>query len=259
MIIIEALLFLLVLLIAMAIPVMFILKAWMVDATLDAGVALGLLFGMFALTGFIWQTQGTVWMVLGIAALVGCCIGLPFLAGGSDRQELRRMRDEDIEKYQRAIAFDPRNASAHAFLAQKFVEYRRYDEAIAEYQQAIHYMPDGPNTAKWKSQLRDVLELQQGVTKHDFIVCHVCHADLPTGTKTCPRCGAILHMGFIEWFAQPENFKSIIRQTVITMLVFAVLWAIFSTLPLEVKGCVLCAAAIVGGFYFLRGIEGRRE
>ena len=259
MIVIQALLLLLVLTVAMAIPVMFIVKAWIVDATLDAGMAIGTLLALFILVAFTFQSQGTVWMYVGIVALVGCAIGIPLLAGQSDQGELKRQRDEDIQKYQSAIAFDPRNASAHAFLAARYVECGRYAEAIAEYQQALGYLPDGPSSGKWKRQLRDVMELQQGQPKPQLTVCDTCQVDLPVGTKSCPHCGAIQEMSFVQWFSQPENFKSIIQHTAMAMLLTAVLFSIFSALPLEVKACVLVASAIVGAFYFLRSIDGSRD
>jgi tetratricopeptide (TPR) repeat protein len=175
-----------------------------------------------------------------------------------DNKADRHHCEQAVAKYLKAIEFDPNNASAHAMLAEKYRKLGRMEAAIHEFRIAIGLYPHGPQSQRWKSQLRELLQEQCGVQKHNFTVCHSCQADLPMGSKTCSRCGSTLQMGFFEWLAKPQNFREVGRETVVVTMLVVTLFTIFSSLPLEWKACLLCAAVIVGGYYFLRGIGGSR-
>jgi len=250
-----AILFLLVI-VGIAMPVMAIGRAWIVDGTMDAASAIGSLTAIFVLIGFIWRSQGSFWMFVGIAALVGGCIGLPLLAVQSEKNLGRRMQNEDTEKYQRAIEFDPSNVSAHRFLGDAYMKDGRYEEAIIEFQTAIRLNPKGEDVSRRK--LRDAYEAQEMRTvplkkrQEGIIVCDACKAESPAGSKYCLGCGEVLNMGFLEWFFQPENFKSVARATVIFMLALVAVLAVAAQLSIEVKGCIIMATTIVGTVYWLR-------
>lgn len=240
--------------IGIAVPFLLILNAWMVEQTLNPGLALSALAALLILPFAIWQTQGTIWMFLCIAVVTGGCAALPFLHTQVDKRARSHMRDEDIAKYRRAIQFDPKNAAAHGFLADAYMESGLYDEAIAEYETAIELDPHSSHKERWK--LRKAIEAKQGLTRPRIIVCDECQGETPVGNKVCAHCGAMLSMSFFEWLAQPDTIKTVAKQSVIALLVVTILLAIFSALPLEWKGCIICASAIVGGFYLLRGIGG---
>jgi hypothetical protein len=239
-----------------AMPVMAICRAWIVDGTMDGGIAICCLGTILLLIAFIWNTQGTLWMFVGIAALIGGCIGMPLLSARSEKSLRRSMHNEDIEKYQAAIAFDPTNVSAHRFLGDAYMKEGRYEEAILEYQAAIRLNPKGEDVSRRK--LRDAYEAQEMRTvplkkRHEgLIVCDACKAESPVSSKYCQGCGEVLNMGFMEWFFQPENFKSVARSTVIFMLALVVVLAIAAQLSVEVKGCIIMATTIVGTIYWLR-------
>jgi ribosomal protein L40E len=167
-----------------------------------------------------------------------------------------RQWEDDIAKYRQAIEFDANNASAHAMLAETYLQAGQREAAIHEFRTAIGLSPHGPHTAKWKSRLRTTLETEAGVNRFDFTVCHHCEADMPTGTKRCTRCGTPLRMNFFEWLAQPAVYKDVGRQTAIVTSIVIILLTVFSSLSLEWKACVLCATVIVGAYYFLRGVGG---
>ena len=240
--------------IGIVIPFLIILNAWMVEQTLNTGLALAALGALLIFPFLIWQTQGTPWMFLCVAGVVAGCAALPRLNAQTDKRILDRMRNEDIAKYQRAIQFDPKNAAAHSFLADAYAQSGLYDEAIEEYQKAIELDPHHAHAERWK--LQKAIDAKQGKTRLRIIVCDECQGETPHGNKVCAHCGATLRMGFFEWLAQPETLKTVTKQTVVVLLVLTILYTAFSALPLEWKGCVICASAIVGGYYLLKGIGG---
>jgi len=239
---------------ALAVPVLVTLRAWLVDDTLSGGAALAILGALFVALAAVWQSQGTVWVFLWIAGIVAACAAVPLLSGGMNKRALREMASESIARYQSALARDPRNAGAHAYLADAYMECGRVEDAITAYRQAITLDPD--HSRAEQSKLRRALEGQQGRQRPTIRVCEDCRGETPAGEKTCLHCGAALEMGFFAWLAQPESLRAITRQTVMVMLVVTVLYTVFSALPLEVKGCVLIATICVGAFYFLRSIQG---
>jgi len=235
---------------------MAILRAWIVDQTMDGGVAIVTLGTIFLLIAFIWKAQGTLWMFVGIAALVGGTIGFPLLGSHSEKRAAKGLLNEDIEKFQRAIAFDPRNVSAHRFLGDAYMKEGRYEDAILEYQAAIRLSPKGEELAR--SKLRSAYEAHEMRSqplkkrREGIIICDNCKAESPSSTKYCPACGEVLNMGFLEWLFQSENFKSVARTTVIGTLVLVSLLAIAAQLSIAVKGCIIMSATIVGTIYWLR-------
>ncbi|MCS6861640.1 MAG: tetratricopeptide repeat protein [Abditibacteriales bacterium] len=240
--------------VGMTVPFLMILHAWIVEESLNTGLALAALGALLIFPFVIWQTQGTIWMFLGVAGMVAGCAALPYLSAQRDKCLLNRLREEDIAKYRRAIEFDPKNAAAHAFLADAYMESGLYDEAIEAYQKAIELDPHHTRPERWK--LQKAIDAKQGKTRPRLLVCDACQGETPHGNRVCAHCGATLRMGFLEWLAQPETLKSVTRQTVIALLALTILYTAFSALPLEWKGGVIGAVAIGGGYYLLKGMRG---
>lgn len=173
-----------------------------------------------------------------------------------ESRDVREWRDEEIARYESALERDPNNASFHALLAEKLVEAGRREEAIHEFRTAIGLSPHSPQTVQWKTHLRKTLETQAGRDTFNFTVCDNCEADMPVGTRVCTRCGNVMRMGFLEWVAKPENYRSIARQAAVPICIAIILFTVFSALSLEWKACVICACVIVGGWSFLRFLGG---
>ncbi|HEX8235317.1 MAG TPA: hypothetical protein VF600_05130 [Abditibacteriaceae bacterium] len=235
-----------------AIPVMAIIKAWLVDGTLDFGMAILALVTLFVLLGLIWSSQGTIWMLVFVVLLLGACIALPFLGGLLNTRSMKALDDEDITKYRRVIEHDPDNASAYAFLGDALMKRGSYVAAISQYERAMDL---NPRFESCKHKLERARQAADGVQYETrLIVCESCKAENPTSSKTCVRCGATLQMGFAQWITKRDNAREVARVAVPSICVAIALVAVFSSLPVEWKGCVLCATVIVGGWYGLRGI-----
>lgn len=243
--------------VGMALPTLFLLKAAIVDQSLDTGVALVGILTVFVCLGLAWRLQGTIWMFVILIALLGGCMVLPYLGAAGTRREMHAMDNEDIAKYQAALQHDPNNASACGFLGDAYFKQGRYELAIPAYEKAIRLRPGTEQSVRWQRRLQDAQQAKGGVSGHsqlNFAVCHGCQRDVPAQAMVCPRCGTTLQMGMLQWLAKPEIYRDVMRATVGAMLFLIILTAVLSALPLEVKACVAMATVIVGAYYFLRGI-----
>lgn len=171
--------------------------------------------------------------------------------------------DENVAKFQGAIAFDNSNAGAHAALAETHFEAGELEAAIHHWRLAINAMPHGPHSRSWKTRLKGTLEMQQRLAQGlpardfaDFQICDSCRAEVPADSKSCPVCGTTLKMGFWEWTFKRENLRNIGRELWPIMAVLIVAAIVLSTFSFEATACVLMGAAIVAGIYFLRAIGG---
>ena len=174
-------------------------------------------------------------------------------------QELDRLRNEEIGRYLAAVERDPKNASAHAFLGEKYLEDGLVGRSIQEYRTAIGLSPQGPFATKWKRQLKEALRMQEYLEAgqpvpgfHSFQVCDHCHVDVDAAAKKCPHCGTELQVGVVEWTLRPENRNDIIKNTVILAGSLVVGAILFSFLPIEIKGVLMVATIAVAYWLFLR-------
>lgn len=195
----------------------------------------------------------------GLAAIVG----LIHLNRYAFKSENKRLISEEETRCLVVVERDPTNAGAHAQLANLAYDRQDLELAIHEWRTAIGLLPQGPFTTTWKSRLRRALEMREQqlrgerpVQMHEMRVCPKCEADVPTRAKNCPRCGEVLYMNPVEFIRQPEVARAWAKETAGFTIVLLLVGIIFMNVPLEVKGTLLMSTAIVGGYYFLKGIEG---
>ncbi len=233
-------------------PLLAIVRATVVDGTLDWGIGIALFLGVMCGAGMILSSGGAGIAVLAGVVLMLACGAAPFITKLADRQTSHKLRDEDIERFESAIQFDPTNAGAHAGLAEKWAELGQLENAVDEYRIAIRLMPDGPATKRWKSQLRTVLDKQEGIDRYDFAVCRKCDKQIPKNTKTCPHCGEVHQMNFFEWAFKPENLVPALRDGFVWLIVLVVVGGVLLILPSVISGSIVAVAIIAGGWFLLR-------
>ena len=201
------------------------------------------------LTAFFW----------GLAAVVG----LIHLNRYAFRSENKRLISEEETRCLIVVERDPTNAGAHAQLADLAYDRQDLELAIHEWRTAIRLLPEGPFTTSWKRKLKRALEMQaqqargeRPLEMHELRVCPKCEADLAKNARVCPRCGEVLYMNPVEFFKQPEVAREWARETAAFTVVLLCVGIIFMNVSIEWKGTLLMSTAIVGGYYFLKGIEG---
>ena len=201
------------------------------------------------ITAFFW----------GLAAI----FGLIHLNRYAFKSENKRLISEEETRCLRVIERDPTIAGAHAQLADLAYDRQDLELAIHEWRTAIGLLPEGPFTTAWKRRLKRALEMQaqqargeRPVQMHEMRVCPRCQAEVSISAKTCQRCGEVLYMNPVEFMKQPEVTREWARETAGFTIVLLLIGTVFINLPIEWKGLLLISTAIVGGYYFLKGIEG---
>ena len=206
-------------------------------------------------------------MFLLIFGLLALAVVWRPIAAESNRRELKRLRDADIAKWTAALQRDPRNAGAHAELAEKYLEDGRVELGIHEFRTAIGLMPQGPFATRWKRKLKSALQFEEIVaaaavggtpvpTFQDWRTCDDCEGTVTVQMKKCPHCGAVTNVTFLDYCLDLENQKEIAKITIVLGLAVWIGSLIFSALPLDVKGVLIIASVIVAGYYFLRSFDG---
>ncbi len=238
-----------------SVPALAIVRAVIVDGTLDWAMGAGLFLGLLMGAGLILTGGGAGFTVMGGLLLLGVCGGWPLIAKQSDKKLSKKLRNDDIVKLERAVQFDSSNAGAHAGLAEKWAEMAQLEAAVDEYRIAIRLMPDGPTTKRWKTELRTVLDRQEGIDRYDFAVCRNCDKEISSKANRCPHCGEIRNINFLVWAAQPENLWPALRLGAIGTIVIIVLWSALHALPGAVIGLLIMLALIGAAWYFLQSMQ----
>jgi tetratricopeptide (TPR) repeat protein len=227
-----------------------LLKAWLVDQTLDAAVAVALLGALCFLTASVMYFNNPAFNLIWSLILVTGCSLLGPLSMASNKRALNRIRRADIEKYLHNLQFDPLNASTHKFLADAYMDEGRYEEAIAAYKEAIRLQPHDVQAIRRK--LNHALDVRDGADKIKTDLCPHCQWEMPVLATHCDHCGGDREIGFIARSMKPEIFRPILQNTVFgTLAVIAVLTVLSAFEPLA-KACIIIAAAAVGVIYFWR-------
>ena len=195
----------------------------------------------------------------GLAAIVG----LIHFNRYAFKSESKRLVSEEETRCLVVIERDPTNAGAHAQLADLAYDRQDLELAIHEWRTAVRLLPEGPFTTSWKRKIKRALEMQaqqargeRPVQMHEMRVCPACQAEVSTSAKKCPRCDEVLYMNPIEFMRQPEVAREWAKETAAFTIVLLLVGIIFMNVSIEWKGTLLMSTAIVGGYYFLKGIEG---
>jgi tetratricopeptide (TPR) repeat protein len=139
-------------------PILRMLNAWLVDRTINGRLAFfAVAIHLTAIFG-LWGSGQMSYLLVYLSATSLLWVLSPFLTRFGEEAGMRRMRDDDMRRYQHLLEIDPRNAAAHAAAADINLERGRIDEAIAGYQRAIEAAPDHTQREQWL--LQQALELR---------------------------------------------------------------------------------------------------
>jgi tetratricopeptide (TPR) repeat protein len=239
----------------LSIPVGLIIKAWLVDGTLEGGFALGAILILMILFGLTWTSQGSGMMLLFLFLLLTASFGLPILGSRWEKKAQKQLDDGDIQKFRAAIERDPKNASAYAFLGDALIKRGSYVAAQAQYEKAVEL---APQAEAWQRKLRDVrmqVERQTLGTSGPsmrVLVCTNCRADNDAALSRCARCNTPLPGTAQEFLENRDQQKEILKASSAAGLMAAGCMAVFTSLPLEWKGCVLMASALYFGWVWMK-------
>jgi tetratricopeptide (TPR) repeat protein len=226
-----------------------ILRFWLVEGTLDGALALIFLGGILAGTVLSIRSASPLLIRLWILVLVAGTIGVPALAARNDERVLRRMQQEEMEKYFRALEVNPQNWMAWRAIGEAYMKMNRYDDAVAAYKEAIRLNP--PEVEKLRRRLNAALEYRAGLPRVTTVLCPQCGQEAPKA-KICLHCGAELELNFLDWLTQRDSLAATARPAAAMTAGACATFAVFSDLPLPFKVVAIVAAATVGGYFVWR-------
>ena len=122
-------------------PIMRMFNAWLIDKTLDGRLALGSLLAHLTILGSLWGLHQYNLLLIYLSVITVLWMAAPAVDQVVETLSMRRLRHEDLLRYQHFLAADPHNAAAHGALGDTYFSLARYEEAIASYEQAIALDP----------------------------------------------------------------------------------------------------------------------
>lgn len=139
-------------------PVLRMLNAWLVDKTVSGRLAFfSLAVHASAILG-LWGAGQLTYLLVYLSVTSLLFLLSPLLTHIGDATSMRKMRDDDMRRYQSMLVADPRNAAAQSAIADIYLERGQLNEAIAAYQQAIEISPD--HTRREQYLLKHTQELR---------------------------------------------------------------------------------------------------
>ena len=237
---------------ALGAGVLTVLRFWLVEGMLDGTIAVCALGGLLLGSAFVLKTASPLLIAVWLVFVIAATIGIPALAARGEKSALFQMHEEDIAKYRRALEVNPRNSAAWREIGEVYMKMNRYDDALEAYKEAIKINP--PDVQKIRRRLNQALEYRAGLPNAQTVICDECKEETPKA-KTCLHCGAPIETNLLEWLFARENIRDILKPTVIIVAGIIATFAVFSTLPLEVKVVLIIASMIVGGFLLWRTVE----
>jgi len=145
-------------------PLLRMFNAWLVDKTISGRMAFFTLSVHTITIIALWRAGTLTYLLIYLIATSLLWLLSPLLSRIGEATSMRQMREEDLQRYQRLLAVDPRNAAAHAAIADIHLERGRLDEAIAGYQRAIEASPE--HAQREQRLLQQVLELRDQRRRH---------------------------------------------------------------------------------------------
>jgi tetratricopeptide (TPR) repeat protein len=201
------------------------LEAW------EAGILLlALLTAMFISIASVFA-GGPGLFVLAVVVFGGALL-LRTLAAASDRKLGRRLDDEEIAKYQKAISDYPENPYAHTLLADVYRRLGRLEEALQEYELAFQMDPSLQEERRMYEWTRTELERQ--LSKK--MMCPACRAPRQPGTYICPDCQrpySSLETWVHAFRVMPPHRRAVWAG--VGLVVFALAWALILFAPSVMK------------------------
>lgn len=232
-------------LLAISGAILTLLRVWLVDGTMETGTALGVLGLLLFLSAAAAKSGSPMVMAVWIVLLVAAIAFLPALAERSEKSELFRMHEEDIDKYRRALKNNPQNYAAWREMAEIYMRMNRYDEAIAAFKEAIRLDP--PDVQKMRRRLNLALEYKSGMPNAPTVICDNCGEETPKG-KICIHCGEPLELTFLDYLLLHENWSAVARPVIVLLCGLSATMALLSKMPSDTKAATVTASVAIGGY-----------
>lgn len=241
--------------VGLGVAVLSVLRYWLVENTLDTGVALGVLLTVLIGTGGVVKSASPLLMIFWILLLIGGSVGVPLVSQWFENAELREGFEDAIQKYKNAIVRDTSNAAAWRELGEIYFKLNRYDEAIAAYKEAIRLQPH--DVDKIRRRLNAALDYRAEETAQKTVACKQCGAPSLAG-QPCQSCGAVTEISFLEWFLRAQSSRAVLQPTAALVVGLVAVLTLFMSWPIVLKTFVIALCLGSGGFLLWRAARNEK-
>lgn len=238
--------------ISIGVAILVVIRYWLVDATLETGAALGLLFAILIGSGWAVKSTSPLLMGVWILLLLGGSIGWPLLASYSDKRALYQIYEEKIAQLQVSAQGDFQNPGAWREIGELYFKMDRYDEAIEAYKEAIRLNP--PDVQEVRRLLNRALDYRAGLPTEKTIICPKCELETRIQAR-CQKCGEPLELDFFDRMSQPKNLRDIVYPAIVFIATSAAVLAVFSSLAAGPKAALIGICLIVDIFFLWKTIS----
>lgn len=141
-----------------AYPMLRMLQACLIEKSMDTRLGVIALGAHFLAVAALWHAGEYGFLLLYLSVTAFLWLISPIFGNLHEYASLRRMQKDDMERYQKILAADPRNGAAHSALGDIYLAREQYDDAIASFERAIAISPD--YTRREQSRLLQAKQLR---------------------------------------------------------------------------------------------------
>jgi tetratricopeptide (TPR) repeat protein len=181
-----------------------LIVAWF-DRELAAWEAALLLCALLGFGSLALKLSDSLWFYPLLAGTLIVMMILRTIPARIAERRKQEMLQADIEAYQKALDFDPRNVAAYSFLGDTYMRTGDVDRAIEYYRKALEV---DPKLLEEKKKLEKA-ERRKWIESGVAMFCRRCFRPRQPGHRICPECGRFFP--FYETIA--FNLRHVPRET----------------------------------------------
>lgn len=181
---------------------------------------------------------------------------LPYFGKISEQRQNRRIDDQFIESYSRALQENPMNPAARIGLAEALHKRGDLDQAIEHLSWTLQQFPK--LSTLHRGQLDSWVRERERRASAPLIFCHICHAENFSDARFCANCGVAFssRAAVYEQILREGGPRVVLRGWIVaaSLMILSCLFLLY--LPIIISGPVILAAVMVGAWLFLRWVGG---
>ena len=191
-----------------------------------------------------------------ILVILASSIMMPYFGKVVEHADLRKIANEEMDRYGRALEENPMNHAARMGLAELLHKRGELDQSIEHMEWTLQQAPSlsfriRPQLEGWKRERERI-----GVAQPVF--CHRCRCENHPMATECMECGAAFGVkaGMKQQMWREGGPQVVVRAWITTALTVLLGCFAFLFLPAILAAPILLATIIVGAWLFLRWVGG---
>jgi tetratricopeptide (TPR) repeat protein len=177
--------------------------------------------------------------------------------------------EDQRSSYRRRIEKDPKNVGAYEALGGSLYQAGRMEEAREIYLTALDAAQDERMLGSVRSKLKqvdaDIRERAQAMGRRsprrprEREFCSRCGAPNPPLRRRCELCQASMPFNSYWDALRDKHLQRASLEGLCCVIIVVVLLRLLDFLPLDVRGAIIIATAIVVGWRFIQALDGARR